>query len=44
MSFIVAGCVLLLALLVGIAILGEVGLGGRYKARRDVPPFDGWWR
>jgi hypothetical protein len=43
MSFIVAGCVLLLALLAGIAILGEAGLRGRSKARRGVPPFEAWW-
>jgi hypothetical protein len=43
MSFIVAGCVLLLALLVGIVILGEAGVRGRQKARRDVPHFHAWW-
>jgi hypothetical protein len=43
MSFFVAGCVLLLALLAGIAILGEAGVRGGPKARRDARPFDGWW-
>jgi hypothetical protein len=42
MSFIVAGGVLLLALLVGIVILDDAGVRGRQKARRDVPPFDAW--
>jgi len=43
MSFLVAASALLVALLVGIVILGEAGIGGRQKARRDTPPFDAWW-
>jgi hypothetical protein len=41
MSFIVAGCVLLLALLAGI-VLDGIGVRRPQKARRDVPPFDAW--
>jgi hypothetical protein len=40
MSFIVAGCVLLLALLVGAAL--DIGAGGRRKARPETPPSDAW--
>ncbi len=39
MSFIVAGGVLLLALLAGI-VLDGVGVRRRQKGRRDIPPFD----
>jgi hypothetical protein len=41
MSFIVAGGVLLLALLAGI-VLDGVGVRRRQKERRDIPPFDAW--
>jgi hypothetical protein len=41
MSFIVAGCVLLLALLADI-ILDHPGVTRSHKARRDVPSFDTW--
>jgi len=41
MSFIVAGCVLLLALLIGI-VPGDISTRRRQKARSDVPPFDAW--
>jgi hypothetical protein len=41
MSFIVAGGVLLLALLAGI-VLDGIGLRKQRKARRDIPPFDAW--
>jgi hypothetical protein len=40
MSFIVAGCALLLALLVGI-VFNDVGVSKRQAERRDLPPFDG---
>jgi hypothetical protein len=43
MSFIVAGCALLLALLAGVVILGDAGVRGRQKVRRDVPSPDAWW-
>jgi hypothetical protein len=38
MSFIVAGCVLLLALLVGI-VIDDVGTRSWREKRRDIPPF-----
>jgi hypothetical protein len=41
MSFLVAGCVLLLALLASI-ILDGIGVRRRPEARRDVPAFDAW--
>jgi hypothetical protein len=41
MSFIVAGCVLLLALLFGV-VLDDIDVKRRPKARRDVPPVDAW--
>jgi hypothetical protein len=41
MSFIVAACVLLLALVVGI-ILDGTEISQRRGARHDVPPFIGW--
>jgi hypothetical protein len=41
MSFIVAGGVLLLALLAGI-VLDNIGVRRRRNAQRDVPPFDAW--
>jgi hypothetical protein len=41
MSFIVAGCVLLLALLAG-AVLDDIGVRRRQMARRDVASFDPW--
>lgn len=41
MSFIVPGCVLLLALLAGVALDG-VGVRPRQKARRHVPSFEAW--
>jgi hypothetical protein len=41
MSFIVAGGVLLLALLAGI-VLDGIGVRRQQKARRDIPPFDAW--
>jgi hypothetical protein len=41
MSFIVAGGVLLLALLVG-AVLDGTGDRKRQRDRRDIPPFDAW--
>ncbi|MEA2769322.1 MAG: hypothetical protein QOD93_2284, partial [Acetobacteraceae bacterium] len=41
MSFIVAGCVLLLALFVGI-VVDSVGVTRGEKARRDLPSFDAW--
>jgi hypothetical protein len=41
MSFLVAGGVLLLALLVGI-VLDDVSVARRQNARRDVPPSDAW--
>lgn len=41
MSFIVAGGVLLLALLLGI-VLDGIDVRRRQKERRDVPPFDAW--
>ena len=40
MSFIVAGCALLVALLAGI-VLDDVGVGRRQRMRRDIPPIDG---
>jgi hypothetical protein len=40
MSFIVAGCALLLALLAGI-VLDDVGVRRRQKERHDFPPRDG---
>jgi hypothetical protein len=43
MCFVIAGCVLLLALLAGIVILGEAGVRGRPKTRRDEPHLDSWW-
>jgi hypothetical protein len=39
MSVIVAGCVLLLALLAGI-VVDDVGVRRGQKARPDVPSFD----
>jgi hypothetical protein len=39
MSFLVAGCALLLALLAGI-VLDDVS--GWQRARRNVPSFDAW--
>jgi hypothetical protein len=39
MCFFVAGCALLVALLVGI-ILDDVGVGRWRTTRRDVTPFD----
>jgi hypothetical protein len=41
MSFIVAGGVLLLALLVGV-VLDGAGVRKRQRDRRDFPPFDAW--
>jgi hypothetical protein len=41
MSFVVAGGVLLLALLAGV-VLDGVGVRRRQKGRRDIPPFDAW--
>lgn len=41
MSFIVAGGVLLLALLASI-VLDGIGGRRRQKERRDIPPFDAW--
>jgi hypothetical protein len=41
MSFIVAGGVLLLALIVGI-VLDTIGASRRPNARRDVSSFDAW--
>jgi hypothetical protein len=41
MSFIVAGGVLLLALLAGV-VLDGIGVSRRQKERRDIPPFDAW--
>jgi hypothetical protein len=41
MSFIVAGSVLLLALLAGI-VLDDIGVRRGQEARRDVPSFDAW--
>jgi hypothetical protein len=41
MSFIVAGCALLLALLVGI-VLNDAGVSKRQAERRDLPPFGGF--
>jgi hypothetical protein len=41
MSFIVAGGVLLLALLVGIVVDG-IDVRRRQKERRDIPPYDAW--
>jgi hypothetical protein len=41
MSFLVAGGVLLLALLVGI-VLDDISVSRRQNARRDVPPYDAW--
>jgi hypothetical protein len=43
MSFILAGCALLLALLVGILILDDAGVGGRQKAGRDASSPGAWW-
>jgi hypothetical protein len=43
MSFVVAGGVLLFALVVGIIILGETSIRGQQRARRDAPPLDAWW-
>jgi hypothetical protein len=41
MSFIVAGCALLLALLFGI-VLDDGGVRKRQTARRDLPLVVGW--
>jgi len=41
MSLIIAGCVLLLALLAGVA-LDNVGVSRSQKARRDIPSFNAW--
>jgi hypothetical protein len=41
MSFIVAGGVLLLALIAGIVLEG-IGVRRRQQARLDVPSFDTW--
>jgi hypothetical protein len=41
MSFIVAGGVLLLALLTG-SVLDAIGITRWQQARRDVPSFDAW--
>jgi hypothetical protein len=41
MSFIVAGCALLLALLSGI-VLDDGGVRMRQTARRDLPPVGGY--
>jgi hypothetical protein len=41
MSFIVAGCMLLVALLVSI-VLDDIGISRWPEARRDVPSFDAW--
>jgi hypothetical protein len=41
MSFIVAGSMLLVALLAGIVLEG-IGVGRRQKAQRGVPLFDAW--
>ncbi len=41
MSFIVAGGVLLLALLVGI-VVDEIDVRRQQKERRDIPPYDVW--
>jgi hypothetical protein len=41
MSFIVAGGVLLLALLVGV-VLDGTGDRKPHRDRRDIPPFDAW--
>jgi hypothetical protein len=41
MSFILPGCVLLLALLAGVALDG-VGVRPWPKARRHVPSFEAW--
>jgi hypothetical protein len=41
MSFIVAGCAFLLALLAGI-VIDDIGVRRWQQARRDVPSFDVW--
>ena len=41
MSFIVAGCVLLLTLLLGI-ILDDFGTIRRVDPQRDADPYDSW--
>jgi hypothetical protein len=41
MSFIVAGCVLLLALLVSI-VLDHARVGKSTEVPRGIPSFDGW--
>ncbi|HEY4045019.1 MAG TPA: hypothetical protein VGM32_24675 [Rhodopila sp.] len=43
MTFILAGCALLLALFVAIAI-GDNRGRTRPDVRHDAPPFDGWGR
>ncbi|MDR3533869.1 MAG: hypothetical protein P4L90_25310 [Rhodopila sp.] len=41
MSFFIAGCVLLVALIAGI-VLDNNGVGRWQKPRRDVSSFDAW--
>jgi hypothetical protein len=42
MSFIVAGCVLFLALLSGV-VLDDISVSTPQKARRDVSSLGAWW-